>query len=352
MDLDDPARFGEVDRSNALADVEATAAQWTAARATAVARADLDGIDVVLVLGMGGSGITGDVVAVLALDTLGVPVIVRRGYGIPGWAGPRTLVLAVSHSGGTEETLSGAEAAFRRGCRVTAITSGGRLGALCDEHGAAWVGVPAGGQPRHSLGWLAVPALGLLGLDGGLDEAVAVQARLAAAWGRDVPAADNPAKKLAQRIAAGAVVVACGGLGVGALAAYRLKCQLNENAELPAFASALPELDHNEVVGWGRPSPLTGAAGIVWFTDAAGEHPGVGRRVEITDGLVRDRVSWTEPVPARGEAKLARLASLVLFADLVSVYTAIALDRDPTPIALIDALKEQLAAADGAGGAV
>lgn len=344
MDLDEPRRFAEVDPYDALGQVEGTAVQWDEARAFAGPPVDLDGLDGILVTGMGGSGITGDLVAVLAPDHLDVPVLAQKGYELPGWASNRTLVVAVSYSGETEETLSVAQQAVARGCRVLTISGGGTLDQLAAEHGLGRVTVPDGGMPRYRLGRLVVPALAALGIDAGLDEATELQSVLAAAWGRDVPTVANPVKRLAERIAAGGLVVACGNTGLPAVAAWRLKCQLNENAKLPAFAAVLPELCHNEVCGWHGDSTLARAAGIVWLRDPASEHPQVRRRIAVTDTLVAEWVGWTTQVTAYGDHALARIASLLLFADLASVYTAIALDRDPTSITSIETLKRALAA--------
>lgn len=342
MNLDEPHRFAEVDLLDALGEVEGTAAQWLRAQTSAGSRVDLRGLDAVLMAGMGGSGITGDLVAALAADRLDLPIAVHKGYGLPRWVGQRTLVVAVSYSGGTEETLSVVEEAVARGCRVLVISSGGELDRIATDHDLDRVTVPGGGMPRHSLGKLAVPVLVALGLDAGLDEATAAQSRLAAACGRGVPTAANPAKRLAVTIASGARVVAYGSAGLPAVAASRLKCQLNENAKLPAFFAVVPELCHNEIVGWQSGTPLAGD-GIVWLRDPAGEHPQVTRRITVMDQLIAERVAWTAELTAFGHQPLARLASLFLMVDLVSVYTAIVLDRDPTPITSIDTLKRELA---------
>jgi glucose/mannose-6-phosphate isomerase len=350
VNLDEPHRFAEIDPLNALADVEGTAAQWLQARAYAGPPVDLCGFDAVLMAGMGGSGITGDLIAVLAADQLELPVVISKGYGLPRWVGPRTRVIAVSYSGGTEETLSVVAEAIARNCRVLAISSGGELDRIAAEYGLDRVTVPGGGMPRHSLGKLTVPALVALGLDAGFDELATVQSQLGAAWGRSVPTAANPAKQLAVRIASSSSVVAYGGSGLPGVAAYRLKCQLNENAKLPAFYAVVPELCHNEIVSWQGDSPLSSKAGIVWLRDPAGEHPQVMRRIKITDQLIADTVAWTAQLTAIGRTPLARIASLLLMVDLVSVYTAIVLDRDPTPISSIDTLKRELARQSSGGG--
>jgi glucose/mannose-6-phosphate isomerase len=338
--LDDVQRRREVDPEDALHDVEDTDGQWRAAADIADVRADLDGVDAVVVAGMGGSGIAGDVAAALAADRLDVPVVVHKAYGLPAWATARTLVAAVSHSGGTEETLSAAAEALDRRARLLAICSGGPLADLGEERSFPVVRVPAGGQPRHSLGWLAVPLLAALGLADGLGEAVDVLHRLGEAQGRDVPADRNPAKRLGALLAAGALPVAYGTAGLAGVAALRLRCQLNENAKLPALSAVVPELCHNDVVGWERdPAP---DRGLVWLRDPAGEHARDARRAEILEGLLAPRVSWTATVRSAGGGPLARLASLLLQVDLASVYAAHARGVDPTPVASIDRLKSEL----------
>lgn len=348
-DLDDPSTWAAVDRADALADVERSAEQWAHARDLAAGvRLDLDDVSGVLVLGMGGSGISGDVVAALAADRLPVPVLVHKGYGLPAWVGPRTVLLAASYSGTTEETLSVVEAGLDRGARVLAVTTGGDLGALADARGFARVTPPGGRQPRHSLGYLAVPLLVALGLDDGLAEAIDLLAEQEKAWDRTLPTAEHPAKMLASRFADGTVPVAYGALGIAALGAARLTYQLNENAKLPAMHAPLPELCHNAIVGWEGPSALVGRAGVVWMRDPGAEHPRNRLRLGLVHDLLRDRLAWQDELVAAGRAPLARLASLVHQADVVSVYAAIARGVDPTPIASIDRLKAGLAAAQTA----
>jgi glucose/mannose-6-phosphate isomerase len=348
VNLDEPQRFHEVDPQDALAAIETTGAQWREAQAYAGSPLDLTAVHAVLVCGMGGSGIAGDLVSALAADVLGIPILVHKGYGLPRWVGPQTLVLALSYSGETEETLDATSEAIARGCMVLVICSGGALGRLAQERGLSRIIVPGGGMPRHNLGKLAVPALITLGLDAELAEAIEVQTDLAADCGRTAPVAANPAKQLALAIAQGSLVAAYGGVGLPAVAAVRLKCMLNENAKLPALTAVLPELCHNEIVGWEGASALARATGIVWLRDPTDEHPQVARRLTLTNHILTSNVAWTLQVTARGHAPIARLASLLLFVDLVSVYTAIALDRDPTPIASIDRLKHELASSPAA----
>lgn len=341
MDLDRPEAYGQVDPADALADVEATAEQWS--RAPRPDRLDLAGVNAVVVTGVGGSGISGDLVAALAAERLPVPVLVHKTYGLPAYVDARSVVVAVSCSGETEETMSAAEEALRRRARLLVVAGGGALGRLCGQQGHPYVRVPRQCQPRHSLGSLTVPVLAALGLDDGLEEAMEVQRRLLDTCGRHVPVPDNPAKQLAHQLAHAGHAVVHGAHGLAAAAAYRLKCQLNENAKLPVRFGELPEATHNEIVAWEQPHTVASVAALVLVRDPDGEPPRVRRRIEVLAKLLADRFVGVSEIFPQGRTPLARLASLLLFGDLTSVYTALLLDRDPTPIALIDELKRQMA---------
>lgn len=339
--LDEEERRRRVDPQDALADVEGAAEQWRNAAAHATTSAALEDVHAVLVTGMGGSGIAADIAAALARPRMAVPIMAHKGYGLPAWAGPRTLVIAVSYSGNTEETLSAVAEALARGAPVLAICSGGQLAELADTHHFPVARVPGGGQPRHSLGWLVVPLLVALGLADDLDEAVAVLAEIAAASGRTVPSEANPAKRLGTLLASEAVPVVYGTDGLAAVAALRCVCQLNENAKLHALLGVVPELCHNAVVGWER--ALAAPRGVVWLRDAA-EQPRDARRADLVAAMLAERAAWQETIRARGRSDLARLASLVAQVDLASVYAAHARGVDPTPVASIDRLKAELGA--------
>lgn len=339
MNLDEPQRYGEVDHADALGDVEGAAEQWVRARDLADVRLDSDGVEQVVVAGMGGSGICGDVVRALAEDRLDVPVTVHKGYGLPRFVGPRTLVVAISYSGATEETRAALDEAANRRAQRFVVTSGAKLAGRCAALRTPHVVVPGGLAPRHALGYLLVPVLVALGLDDGLAEAVEVQRRVVKELGRGVATADNGAKQLALRLSGGAVPLLWGGHGIGSVAAYRLRCQLAENAKHPAIHAELPELNHNDVCVWQELGPLHAGSGLVTLRDPVGEPEPVARRFALTAELVDEHLAWRDELTAAGESALARLASLLLQADLVSVYTALALDRDPSPTPLLERLK-------------
>lgn len=338
MNLDDA---DYPDPQDALGDVLRTCEQWRGAAELDVSVALHPDVQAVLVVGMGGSGIAGDVAAVVGAASLDVPVVVHKGYGVPNWVSGRTLVIAASHSGGTEETLDALGAAHKRGARLAAVTSGGEVEELVDPLGPV-AHIPGDGQPRHNIGWLAGGTLRLLGLDDGLRPAQRITEELAVDFGPTVHSRSNAAKRVAARIADGGTTLIWGAPGLAGVAAYRLSCQLNENAELPAVPMSLPELNHNAVVGWQHEESSLGVGGLMVVRDTD-EHPRMQARVTASLPLVRERVRWVVELLPQGDHQVARLASLVMKADLVSLYTAFALDRDPTPIAAINQLKSELA---------
>ena len=341
VDLDQPNLYSRVDASDALADVEATAWQWDQARRLRL-DVDLTLAEQICIVGMGGSGIAGHLVRGLVAGDLQIPIVVHQGYGLPAFVGPSTQVIALSHSGNTEETLDAVTQAQARGARTAAVTSGGKLGQLAHHHGWPLVTPPAEGPPRHSLGWLLVPLLGAFGLDDQLDGAIAAQRRVVAACGRQIPSADNPAKAMAGQLAQVDLAVAWGTQGPGDVVARRLAAQLNENAKLPAYAAVLPEADHNAIVGHSL-HRVTPSSALVVVRDPASEHERVAKRVAPSRELVADHFAWTAQISSPDGTPLSRVADLMMQVDLISVYTALARGVDPTPIVAIDELKAVLA---------
>ena len=351
--LDDAGDLVALDSQGVLASVEAFAQQcrdaWTIGRA-ATGLPDARGIDSVVVLGMGGSGVSGDVAAAVVEPRLPVPLRTIKGYGpLPEWVGRNSLVFAVSYSGSTEETLAALADARERGARVVSISSGGPLQEDSARHGSAHIGIPSGLQPRTSLGLLTMPVLATLekvglipALEADVDEAVAVLEELGRRCHRDRPRASNPAKELAARIA-GRVPVVYGGQGPTGVAAYRFKCDLNEYGKTPAFWHVLPELDHNEIVGYRELAALTSRHFVaVWLRDA-NEHPRVALRFDITRRLVAGNLAESVDVWAQGQSPLARVLSLVLVTQLAAIYVGLLYGVDPGPVEVIQSLKQELA---------
>jgi glucose/mannose-6-phosphate isomerase len=355
--LDDHDTLAALDSQDVLGAVEGFARQcregWAIGRAASGLPDGAD-VDSVVVLGMGGSGVSGDVAACVVEPRLAVPFRTIKGYGpLPGWVGRNTIVFAVSYSGSTEETLAALGDATERGARVIAISSGGPLQERAGELGFAHIAIPGGLQPRASLGYLTLPLLAALekvglvpSLEADVEEAVALLEELADACRRDAPRARNPAKDLAGRIF-GRIPVVYGAQGLAEVAAYRFKCDLNEYGKTPAFSNYLPELDHNEIVGWKELEELTSASFIAVMLRDPEEHPRVALRFEITERLVAGNLAEVVELRARGRSPLARVLSLIFVTQLAAIYVGLLYGVDPGPVEVIQSLKEELAKREG-----
>lgn len=352
IDLDETALLASTDPAGMLGVIEDFPGQLE--RALEIGAADIPlpsgaGISSVVVLGMGGSGISGDVARVLApAGGLKVPVIVSKGYRLPGFVGPDTLLFAVSYSGDTEETLAALDQAIAAGARTVAISSGGKLSALARSRGIPLFHVPGGMQPRASLGYLFVPILSALermGLVSGLVSQIAESVSMLSArsleHGGASPTDMNHTKRLAKDLVDCLPVVygAEGPLGVAAL---RWKAQLNEMAKVPAFWNEFPELNHNETVGWLNLREVCSRTHIIVLREE-NEHEAVEKRIKVTVDLLDGSVQRVTHVFARGDSVIGRFLDLVYFGDFVAVYLALALREDPTPVARIQELKRRLA---------
>jgi glucose/mannose-6-phosphate isomerase len=294
-----------------------------------------------IVAGMGGSA-SGARLAVAALGSrLTRPFVVSDGYELPGWAGPSTLVLCSSYSGCTEETLSAYDAAAAVGAPRIVASTGGPLVERARRDGVPVIPVPGGFQPRAAIGYALVSALEAAALAGAapsvrdeIEAAADLAESLAAEWGHEGSRAASIARELH------GTVPVIAGAELAAAAAYRWKCQFNENAGLPAFCSVLPEADHNEVVGWEAAGKL-GRFSYVSLEDAGG-HPRNVLRAELTAEAAAAGAAPVLRVAARGTSRLERLVSLVLLGDVVSIYAAVLRGADPVDVAALDALKAAL----------
>jgi glucose/mannose-6-phosphate isomerase len=352
-ELDDLDAIERLDSLNVLDAVERFADQcregWDIGRA-ATGLPDGAGVESVVVLGMGGSGVSGDVVGAIVEPRLAVPLRTIKGYGpLPEWIGRNTLVFAVSYSGNTEETLAAVEEAHARGTRTVTISSGGELQERARQWGVAHVQVPGGLQPRASLGYLTLPVLAVLVAVGLLpdvsddvDEAVGLLTDLGERLHRSRDVADNSAKSLAARIT-GKIPVVYGGEGLGAVVAQRFKNDLNEYGKTPAFSNVLPELDHNEIVGWNRLADVTSQHFVAVLVRDEEEHERVAIRFELTKELITDKLADVIEVHSEGPSRIARVLSLLFVTQLAAIYTAVTYDIDPGPVEVIESLKARLA---------
>ena len=353
LNLDDPTRFRELDPGNMLDRIRELAQQceraWDAVMAFALPEsyADLDGV---IVLGMGGSAIGGNLAGALARAESPVPCTVSRDYTLPAWAGPRTVVIASSYSGNTEETLSAFEEAVARGARLIVLTTGGRLAARAQELRLPLLTFSYESQPRAALGYSFISLVGLFQKLGlltdkchDLAEAMRAMRRLQPTIDAPVPQAENPAKQLAASLRQHFVVV----YGAGHLGpvARRWRGQFAENSKAWAAYEELPELDHNAVVGYEHPVALRDDVAVVLLTSTL-YHPRVQVRVQVTADLLARQGIPHHTIQVQAESPLAQMLWAIHYGDFATYYLAMLYGADPTPVKTILYLKEQLALSD------
>ena len=308
--------------------------------------ADYRKIDKVVVLGMGGSAIGGDLVRTLLQDESKIPVIVYRDYGLPAFVDERTLLIASSYSGNTEETLSGFEPALKTGAKKLVMTTGGKLGQIAEKYRMPVFKIEYTAQPRAALGFSFIPTLGVMQKLGfiadksaDVAETIDVLEKMTARLDEKSPTKSNQAKQLAQWLYGQLPVIY--GAGIAAEAAHRWKTQINENGKAWAFYEVFPELNHNATVGYPLPKEVASKVRVVMLRSPT-YNARVKLRYEVTAGLMKQAGVAYEYVDAEGKSALAQMTGLISLGDYVSYYLAILYQVDPSPVKAISYLKERL----------
>ena len=348
--LDDPKRRARLDPEGMAARIESLPSQILAGpeiAAPALRRLSTGRPRRLVLFGMGGSAIAGDLLRSLAEREGTAPVHVVRGYAPPAWLTREDLLVYSSYSGETEETLACFEATRALGAPGVILTTGGTLAAAGAAAGIPAARLPAGHPPRAALGYsfsalacVASHAGVVPGLDGRLAGAAAAVERVVSASRTAVLHSRNSAKKMAIRLAGRAVLVIGGERGLAAVA-LRWKGQLNENAKQLAWASVLPEMNHNEVDGFAGPKPAVARLGVVLLRDPE-EHPRVAVRFEWTAAYLKKRGVPVVPVMATGDDAVSRLLAGAALGDFVSYYFALSNGVDPSALPGVEALKRSL----------
>ncbi|MGH9084707.1 MAG: SIS domain-containing protein [Acidimicrobiales bacterium] len=305
---------------------------------------DREDVEHIVVLGMGGSGIGGDIVAAVAGPFLSVPITVAKGYEAPSFVGEGTLCFAISYSGDTEETVEAAQAASEAGARLVVLSRGGQLGALAAAIGSPHVVLPDIPMPRAGVGAVSIPvliALEQVGLLPGASQYVVDAVRQLRRRRDELVRDGSAARRLALEIGRTMPII-YGGDAIGAVAAYRFKCQVNENAKAPAFCAPLPEMCHNEICGWGQHGDITRQVMTVVRFRHDFEHPQVSRRFDLTFDITDEVVHAVLDVEGRGDGSLAQLFDLIIQGDFVSLHLALEAGVDPGPIPVLLDLKAAL----------
>ncbi|MBJ7347646.1 MAG: bifunctional phosphoglucose/phosphomannose isomerase [Thermoleophilaceae bacterium] len=298
-----------------------------------------------VVCGMGGSAIGADLAVALIGARLRCPIHIVRGYDLPSWVDADCAVLCSSYSGNTEETLSCWQQAGEIGATRYVASAGGSLSQQAHDSGVAVIGLPGVLQPRAAVAYMVTAVVEIAVVTGAADASLRDELRaaitplraLASQWLPDAP--DDALPKRLARSALGSEVVLYGG-GPTTPVAVRWKCQINENAKVPAWSAELPEANHNDINGW------DGAASVgkhsVWFLRDSGQHERVQRRIDFTADVVTKAGVTTEILDAPGETATQRLFGSVLCGDLTSLYLAVLIGVDPSPVPIIEGLKDWL----------
>ncbi|MBI2690662.1 MAG: bifunctional phosphoglucose/phosphomannose isomerase [Solirubrobacterales bacterium] len=348
----DPSGIAAVDKSGLLDDIIAipdhiSDAMWRAESAML----EPGSANSLVVCGMGGSAIGADLAAAVIGDSATKPIFSNRSYDLPSWVGEGDAVVLSTYSGSTEETLSCFEQARSSGAKLYVISSGGPISETAHAEGIPLIGLPGIFQPRAAVAYGVVAVIEIaiangiapVGIRKDLEAAAELMRGLTSEWGAD--SEESRPKQLA-REAFGRLPIVYGA-GLTDPVAYRWKCQINENAKRPAWNAALSEANHNEICGWeGAGESGQNAA---WLLADSDQNERIAERIRITSEIASSHGARAEIIQSSGESRAERLFSLVLLGDLMSFYLAVLHGVDPTPVPLIENLKDQLGRPTTAG---
>ena len=369
IDLDNLEIYRQYDPSGMLVHLHGLPQQcrqaWEKASKFALPT-DFKDINKIVICGMGGSAIGGDLLRSLTSELNKPLVFVHRGYDLPAFVDSKTLVIASSYSGNTEETLSAFKQALATKCKKLAITTGGKLKTLAQENGVPVFTIDYVSQPRAALGYSFIPLLALLCKLGFLedksaDPTLSLRAKRSNLTARalptlvegiaqtleglldklaeNIPMPLNPAKQLATKLFGKLIVIYSA--GILSPVAQRWKGQFNENSKAWAFYETFSELNHNTVVGYEFPEEMKDKIYIVMLR-CPSLHPRILARYQITSEILEKAGMEHDIIDSQGENDLTRIMSLVFLGDWVSYYLAMLNQTDPTPVKMIDYLKQRL----------
>ena len=308
---------------------------------------DFSKVEKVIVAGMGGSAIGGDVTGALIENELDIPFIVIRGYQLPNWVDERTLVICSSYSGDTEETLSAFDDAQSRNALICSITTGGTLVDKCLSSGCDVINIPDGLQPRAALAFSFVPMLYLLKKVGKISlESISWLSKAAKLLkdvreGYSIDDQSNPTWSLAQKIKYHLPIIYTGSERLNPVA-IRLKGQLCENGKMLAYYNSLPEMNHNEIEGWENNKELFEQYYIIWLKDKD-DHGRVKLRQKATQKILRKNGVKQSVLKMNEKSFSERFLHMIHYGDWLSYWCGIAHESDPGLVEKIIQIKKKLA---------
>jgi len=305
----------------------------------------------IAILGMGGSGFAGDIIKSLVKDEIDMPVEIVKSYDLPSFVKNDWLVIPVSYSGNTEETIAAARQALKKGCTLLCVTTDGEIEKIAQENNQVVIKVPSGFQPRGASGYLffstylVLGRMGIININAGdVKEALDLVKNKVSQYAREIKTEENYAKQIAFGIG-NKLPVIYGTSGILSAVAFRWKCEFNENSKFPSFWSEFPELNHNETVGWENLKELTSNFVLIVFKDSDATAK-IKTRIDTTVKIIKNNLSKIIEISVEGRSKLAKALALMYLGDIASVYLALLNETDPTPVDKISVLKSELAKLD------
>ncbi len=348
--LDDIARIGQIDKSHML-DLLETFPDQISEIVSKVKKMKISGFKqktfkpkLIFVLGMGGSAISGDLLSAWLEDRDKIVINTVRNYSVPISIDSDTLVFACSYSGNTEETMSAVESAFEKGSKIIAITSGGKLRSFCKTKKLPVIDIPKGLAPRAAVAFLFFPMVVILEKLGVIKPVTELSGlikelkKIKNSYKPEIPQKRNRAKEMAVSLSKGIPYIY--GHTYLSVIAKRWKTQLNENAKVLAMNGELPEMNHNEIVGWSGDNQEIANRFVVVFLRSSDEHPRIKKRLELTKKMLNAIVSEVIEFNVVGKNKLTRMITTMYIGDYISIYLALLRELDPTPVVSIERFKK------------
>jgi len=347
----DSGKIATVDRANMLDGLARFPEQIKESLAIAetVERFNFLKVDNVIIAGMGASAISGDIMASLFRDKLDVPLIVNRDYDLPKWVNKDTLVICISYSGNTDETLSSFKIAYQKKCKIICISTGGKLQELAEKRQVPFVKIPSGIQPRAATAYLLFPSIiflkkiGLLKttIDPDIEETIEITKEFVTMNNKTVPEEMNQAKQIARKIHN--TIPQIYGWGIYTPIAVRWRHQLNENSKIIARTDIVPECNHNDIVGWSQNPDISKQFSCILLRDKEEESIDLTTRLNFMRDLFHNTAGSVLEVQSKGKSQLAKMMYLMCLGDFTSCYLAVLRGVDPSPVDIITELKKRLA---------
>ena len=349
--LDDLKVISEIDKSDMLGKVASFPEQIKESKQIVESSSltSIFKIDNIIISGMGGSGITGDIVQSLLRDRIEIPIYVNRQYDLPKWAYKNTLLISQSYSGNTEETLSSFKHGCTKRCKIIGISSGGKLQEACEKREIPHIKIPPDYPPRAATGYMlfttfyGLKKIGVLKLDltSEIDETINITQEFRNHNKKDIPEKDNISKQMAKRILNKIPQVY--GFDFYSTIAKRWCTQFNENSKIICRYDEVSECNHNDIVGWSMNPEATKKFTCLLFRDDEIETIYMSKRLDFMKKLYEEVAGNIIEIQGKGKKRLAKMMYAIYLGDYISCYLAILRKIDPTPVAIINELKNDLA---------